>query len=425
MLVPLPGADEAPPAEVIDLVRVHVRDQNLTPVARLTTTRTITNLIDPTGNVLIELSDDVVHAQDLTTGVERSWREWEAEAVGVERLSTKKQTALLDAVEHLVLNANASPASGEPKLARAMGGVPEMAPLDGKPGSVRHVLTASFREVTAELKTCDLRVRRHQEGALHQLRVRTRTLRSMLKTYGHLLDKDQASDLEGRLQSLGRNLGAARDAEVMQDLIREGIARQPQGTIARHAIRRLEGTAAADYEKAFARVLRELNSAEYFRMLDALDDFASRLPLAEGKSNGGKARSRLPRAVEDQQTRVVKSARRANREADLDAQLELLHDVRKRSKRLRYAIRAVAGASGFSFGRTLGKSMKASEKIQNTLGIHRDSVLFQQYVLKSGRAAHRARENSFSYGVLFEAESSIQRAAEARFRKMIKQLNSK
>lgn len=423
--VPLSATDDPPPSEVIDLVRAHVRDRTLKPVARLTTTRTITNLIDSKGKVLVEISDDVVDAEDRTTGVERSWREWEVEAVGLERLSAKKQTKLLDAVEKLLLKAGATPASGEPKLARAMGGAPEVAAPDGKRESVRQVLTASFREAAAELKTWDLRVRRGQEGALHQFRVRTRTLQSMLRTYGPLLEKGQAADLEGRLQLLGRNLGAARDAEVMKDLLRKGIARQPQGTIARHAIRRLEVTAAADYEKAIARVLRELASAEYYRTLDALDVFVSRLPLAEGKRNGGKASSRLPEAVDEQQARVVKSARRANRETDPDAQVELLHDVRKRSKRLRYAIRAVDGASGFSFGSAIGRSMSASGRIQFTLGVHRDSVLFQRYVLRVARAAHRARENSFSYGVLFEAENAIQHAAEAEFRTSIKQLNSR
>ena len=415
--VPLTGDDETPPPEVLDLVRVHVRNRALEPVARITTTRTTTTLVGAEGAPLIEICDDVVDAEDLTPGVQRSWREWEAEVQGGEPAPDDARESLVDAVEHSLLNAGASPAASTSKLARAMGGPPKPDQVDGKPGSVRNVLTASFREVAAELVAGDPRVRRHEAGSLHQLRVKARTLRSMLKTYRPLLADGTAGELEAQLKSLGRKLSAARDAEVMRELIRTRIARQPQGSVPRHVVRRLDKAATAQYQKAYSAVLRDLNSADYFATLDALDDFVARIPLKGDKNNGGKAASNLPLAVSRQQELVVKSAKRASRASDLDSQLELLHDVRKRSKQLRYAIRSVEGASGFTFGGQVGKSMKSSEKIQDTLGTHRDSVLFQQYLLKASRAARRAGENTFAYGVLHEAEHSIQREAETKFRK--------
>ncbi|MBG6180960.1 CYTH and CHAD domain-containing protein [Arthrobacter sp. CAN_A1] len=421
--VPLAAADEAVPAEVLDLVRVHVRTHPLIPVARLTTTRTITTLIGSAGSPLIEICDDLVDSEDLTTGATRSWREWEAEVVGADAYPDDEQAGVADAVEDCLLNAGASPSLGGPKLATALGGIPESSHAEGKPGSVRNVLTASFRRAAADLLVWDLRFRRNEEGSLHQLRVRSRTLRSMLKTYRPLLDAERADRLEERLKLMGGTLSAARDAEVMQDLVRKGVARQPPGTIPRHVIRRLEKMSAAQHQKALARVLRSLNSTDYFTTLDALDDFTSSLPLKGGKKNGGKAASLLPPAVKRQQARVLELARQANRETDLDAQLERLHDVRKKSKRLRYALRSVDGSSGFSFGAQMGKSMKSSEKIQDILGTHHDSVLFQQFLLKVSRAARRAGDNTFAYGVLHEAEHSIQRAAEADFRERIATLD--
>ncbi|GAA1116840.1 CYTH and CHAD domain-containing protein [Arthrobacter flavus] len=421
--VPLSGADETPPAEVLDLVRVHVRHRALEPVARITTTRTITTLVGEDGTPLIEISDDVVDAEDLTTGVERSWREWEAEVQGGEPAPDDAREALVDAVEHTLLNAGAAPAGRTSKLARAMGGQPQPVPIDGKPGSVRNVLTASFRQVAAELMAWDPRVRRHEAGSLHQLRVKARTLRSMLKTYRPLLEVAPAGELEGQLKSLGRTLSAARDAEVMQALIPSRIAQRPPGSIPRHLMRRLDKSSAARYEKAYSAVLRDLNSAEYFATLDALDEFTARIPLRGDLKNGGKAATKLPPAVNRQQKIVAKSAQRASRASELDSQLELLHDVRKRSKRLRYAIRSVEGSSGFTFGGQVGKSMKSSETIQNILGTHRDSVLFQEFLLKASRAGRRAGETTFAYGVLHEAEASIQREAETKFRKRIGKLS--
>ncbi|MHA7275764.1 CYTH and CHAD domain-containing protein [Arthrobacter sp. Hz1] len=424
--VPLSAAEDAVPdavpVEVLDLVRVHVRGQSLIPVARLTTTRTITTLVGTVGSPLIEICDDLVDSEDLTTGVERSWREWEAEVVGAGDYPVDEQARVVDAVEYCLLNAGASPGLGGPKLALALGGKPKDPLTEGKPGTVRNVLTASFRRAAEDLMVWDPRVRRNEEGSLHQLRVRSRTLRSMLKTYRPLLDAEQADHLEERLKLVGGTLSAARDAEVMQDLIGKGIARQPQGSIPRHVMRRLEKMSAAQRLKARSHVLRELNSTGYFATLDALDDFTSSLPLRGGKKKGGKAASELPQAVKRQQTAVLKTAHRANRETDLDTQLELLHEVRKRSKRLRYAIRSVDGTSGFSFSAQMGKSGKASEKIQDILGTHRDSVLFQRYLLKASRAARRAGDNTFAYGVLHEAEQSIQRTAEADFRKTLAKL---
>ncbi len=410
------------PSEVLDLVRVHVRNQALIPVARITTTRTLTTLIGAAGEPLIELSDDAVESQDLTTGVARSWREWEAEVLGGKNYPTNGRATLVDAVDRHLRNAGAAPGGGEPKLAKAMGGGPGHPPTGGKPGSVRNVLTASFRQVADELKAADTRLRRGEDGALHQLRVKARTLRSMLKTYRRLLDRTRADHLEGLVKLIGSDLSAARDAEVMQDLVRNGIGRRPPGSIPRHVVRRLTKASAVQYQKAYALVLRDLNSAEYFTTLDALDEFVSRLPLRGDKNNCGKAAAQLPRAISNQQSLVVKSAHRATRELDLDTQLELLHDVRKRSKRLRYAIKSVEGASGFGFAAKVGKTMKSSEKIQDALGVHRDSVLFQQYLVKTSRAARRAGENTFAYGVLHEAEYSIQDTAETEFRKRIEKI---
>src|SRR6186713_1572410 len=60
---PLGDAEDAVPATLLDLVRAHVRDHAVHPVATLSTRRTVHPLLDTEDSVLAEAADDVVSAQ--------------------------------------------------------------------------------------------------------------------------------------------------------------------------------------------------------------------------------------------------------------------------------------------------------------------------------------------------------------------------
>src|SRR5690349_9233180 len=78
------GESTSPPPPLVDRIRVHVRDHDLEPVARIESRRTVHELLGEAGAVLAEAADDVVTASgrgeagsaDLVT-----WREWEIELV--------------------------------------------------------------------------------------------------------------------------------------------------------------------------------------------------------------------------------------------------------------------------------------------------------------------------------------------------------
>jgi CHAD domain-containing protein len=96
--------------------------------------------------------------------------------------------------------------------------------------------------------------------------------------------------------------------------------------------------------------------------------------------------------------------------------------VRKRSKRLRYAIRSVSAASGFDFGSKLDAVLATAEDIQDALGAHRDSVMFQEFVATTAREAHRSGANTFAYGVLHQAEAPRQDTAAAAYKEAAERL---
>ncbi|CAA9276772.1 MAG: hypothetical protein AVDCRST_MAG83-3770 [uncultured Arthrobacter sp.] len=418
------------PSKVLDRVRVHVRDRDLGRVADLVLRRREVTLPGPDG--VLRVRDDAVEPVDTDGG---GWREWTVEAHpdpaadggpgdgdGDSDSDGRAAGELLNTIEGLLVAAGASPGGPAERLVRqAEGGtaVPETPSDTDTP--IGAVLAPVFSTLTAELKAWDLRVRVDEEDAVHQLRVRSRTLRSVLKTYGKLLDEAAARDVEDRLQRLGHALAAARDADVIRGWVTESVKALPDGSVPAHVARRLQRTAAAQYRQAYGELLEELNSPDYFRLLTVLDGFAVRLPLAVGPE-GRSARKAIRRAVKRQQRKVLKLVDAAAGEEDAAARIHLLHDVRKRSKRLRYAIRSVSAATGFDFGRKLEAVLTTAEDIQDALGVHRDSIMFQEFVATTARGAHRSGANTFSYGVLHQAEAPRQDAAAAAYREAAERL---
>lgn len=111
-----PASDEMPEA-VINLLhdRLGPAAAKVGPIAELQTERTVVRLSDASGLEVVELADDRVHALCHKTGVQRAWREWEAE------LLPDADTELLDQIEPVLLAAGAAQSFSPAKIARAMG----------------------------------------------------------------------------------------------------------------------------------------------------------------------------------------------------------------------------------------------------------------------------------------------------------------
>ncbi|RJT96900.1 CHAD domain-containing protein [Arthrobacter frigidicola] len=410
------------PSKVLERIRVLVRDRDLRPVADLVLRRREVPL-PGSGGVGFRVRDDAVEpGEPADSG--GGWREWTVEAhrdpaadggPGDSDSDSDGSAAgeLLSTIEALLVAAGASPGGPAERLVRQVEGGTAVPETQGDADTpIGAVLAPVFSALAAELTAWDLRVRVDEEDAVHQLRVRSRTLRSVLKTYGKLLDEAAGRDLEDRLQRLGHALAAARDADVIRGWVTESVKALPDGSVPAHVSRRLQRTAAVQYRQAYGELLEELNSPDYFRLLDVLDGFAARLPLVADPERRS-ARKAIRRAVKRQQRKVLKLVDAAAGEEDAAARIHLLHDVRKRSKRLRYAIRSICAATGFDFGSKFEAVLATAEDIQDALGIHRDSVMFQEFVTRTARAAHRSGENTFAYGVLHQAEASRQEAAAA------------
>ena len=420
---PLTRATKTVPPALLGPIRAIVRDHPLVPVARVSSHRTAYRLLDASGVILAEVSDDRVTAQALhPEGPVVGWREFEVELVDADPDEGGRE--LLSLLGDRLVEAGARPAAGPSKLARVLADRVKTRPttLEGKispKAPAATVVAAHLREQVQALQAQDPRVREDKPDSVHKMRVATRRLRSALATYRPLLDREVTDPLRGELAWLAGVLGAARDAEVMHDrlvgLIRDEPPELVRGPVASLVDRELT----ARYLSAHDTVLSELDGKRYFRLLDALDALAAHAPFTAAASR--KAGDALPGRVAKVWKNLRHLARAAEQAPTADEREHLLHEVRKTAKRARYAGESLAPA----FGAPAAAFAKGVTELQEVLGAHQDSVVTRALLLELTAAAHAAGADTFTYGRLHALEQARAHDAEQAYAKALKTASKK
>lgn len=387
---PLGRAVRKVPIQVVRTVRVHARDNELTPVVTLSTRRIVHRLLDADGEVLAELSDDeVTSTVDDTT---ETWREWEFELVNGEQ-------DLLEAADPVLRSAGAAPASGPSKLARALGDrVPSEAAweLPSKPSTADLFRAYAAAQVKA-IHERDPEVRRDLPDSVHKMRVATRRLRSALATYRPVVDREAGDLIRAELKWFAGELGGARDAEVMQEHFRTAIDAQPVELVMGPVRNIIDTHLRSAYKAARAEAIAALESERYFRLLDSLDALISDPPLI-GKSR--KAAKQLPELLDHDWKRMQKAVRRMEAAEDTATQDHELHETRKAAKRLRYAAESAEPVLGAEAADLVSRA----KDVQEVLGDHQDSVVARDLLRELAVQVFLDGGNPFTFGRLHAAE---------------------
>src|SRR6266516_475391 len=390
--LPLGRAGRRAPSELTELVRVHTRSEPLRPVARITTNRQRLILLGQAGESLAEVAEDDISAQTLGgTPTVSSWHEVEVELTGGD-------WELLEAADDLLRRDGLRPAGRSAKLERALAGqLPEPArpaPLtSSSPAS--QVVLAYLRAQAERLKSLDPMVRRDAPDAVHQMRVATQRLRSTLRSFGHIIRRDNTEQLAAELKWLGTVLGEARDGEVLAGHLQAGLRETPGELVIGPVQARVQGHFASVRADARTALLGALDSQRYFSLLDELDKLMAEPPLTPQAAMP--AADVLPAAARRPYRQVRRRMRRARRASPGQPRDAALHEARKAAKRARYASEAMAPALGKN-ARRFARQMK---KVQSVLGDHQDAVIARQVERELGIGAHLAGENAFSYGLLY------------------------
>jgi len=407
---PLGDAEGPVPEVLLDEVRALVRDHPVTPVATLRTRRVVHRLRDRGGTVLAELADDTVTAhsvgEDGAATVD-SWREWEVELV-------EGDPDLFEQLAAPLGDAGAAPAAGPSKLARALAGrLEDMAGPEG-PEPSRHGAAALV--VQANLRTHLDAVVGHDPGArvgvpedVHKMRVATRRLRSALRTFRPLLDRDVSEPLRGELTWLAGVLGQARDTQVMWDRLDSMVEKEPSDVATTDVRGAMDSELREAHDSAVTTATAALDSVRYFRLLDALDELVRRPPwnpVALGSADDV-LRPRV-HAEWKRLRRRVRAAQETEPGPDRD---EHLHEVRKAAKRLRYAVEAVEPA----FGAKAARLAAAAESVQEVLGDLNDSVVTRALLRQLAAESAGRPGNALLYGRMHAAEERHAARAQAQY----------
>jgi CHAD domain-containing protein len=367
-------SQEDVPTELVDVVQAIVRDRPLRLVARISTTREVHQLYGADDAVLAEFCDDQVTASRAATPdapeVEQRWREWELELAQPEA-----NPELMDTLSNRLLGAGATLAGHGSKLARVLGTTPnDLAARAADP----------IRRAVDELLVWDRAVRAEADDAVHQMRVTTRKMRSLLQASPDSFAL--SDDLLDELRELANVLGEARDAEVLAERYRSALDGLPPELVRGPVRKRLIDGAEHRYRTGLRHSLAALRSPRYFRLLDALEAVVAEPPPTEQEQATVAAASE----------KVRKAAKAARRVGDEDRD-DAIHRIRKRAKRLRYT----AAATGAM------KVSKRAKEIQSLLGDHQDSVVSRAHLLEQAEAAHAAGEDTFTYGLLYQQETDL------------------
>ncbi|QFZ17144.1 CYTH and CHAD domain-containing protein [Saccharothrix syringae] len=396
--LPAGRAAEHPPRELGSLVQAHARGGELSPVARIRTTRHRWQLVDGKGRLLAEVVEDLVSAQD-TADESRvdSWREFEVE------LGERGDTGLLDRVEARLSDAGIVRSRSSAKLTRLLGDrLSPAAPAPAVGTSAGDVVRAYLREQVEALKHQDPRVRRGEDDAVHQMRVATRRLRSALQAFGAVVARDRTRELVGELKWLAGVLGQARDLEVLRDRFERGVGELEDelvlGPVRALLTRHFSPLEAAAHQSAVAA----LDGSRYFALLDAVDALVEDPPFTPLARR--KATKVLPELVDDAYRRLAKRVAAAHDDTGL-------HEARKAAKRLRYSVEVAAPVFG-KRARRYGKRLK---DVQTLLGDHQDSVVARPVLRELGAKARLDGENGFTFGLLLGLETARARALAERF----------
>ncbi|MFD9659797.1 CYTH and CHAD domain-containing protein [Streptomyces mirabilis] len=408
--VQVPLSDTVPDA-LRDLALSRTRGVELRPVVRIRSTRSTRHLVDSEGAILAELSLDKVRADSLLATAKRaSWTEMEVE------LAEDADPLLLDLVDKALRKKGIDRASSPSKLSRALAetetgasSLPDTRAEIAVPGSAAEEVLRYVDGQVHALVDLDPAVRRGLPDSVHRMRVACRRLRSTLRSYRAVLEREVTDPIREELKWLGGELGAERDQEVLMERLAVRIGASPPELVLGPVEARLQVWNVSRTSKARQRTLDALVSPRYLVLLDSLATLTQQPPLR--RKAACKPEKVMVKAIlkeYDQLAGRVAHALELSPGTERDA---ALHQARKAAKKTRYATEPARASLGKPAKR-LGKRVKAVQKV---LGDHQDTVVARDALRHLALAAHAAGEPGFTWGLLYGQEQAV---AEGREREL-------
>ena len=377
-----------PPPQMLDLLFIHLQGGTVQPVATLRTRRTGVRVGGSKGAEVV-LDEVAVLKQSSEVLIFRE--------VEIERLDG--DAALVKRLEKTLRKAGAAEHDGRPKIFRALDlPTPRQMepPRSGDPDSahLRYILGRQLDTILSR----DPGVRLGGErDDVHQMRVATRRLRSVLRAARPLLSPKWEEPLREKLKWLGRQLGEARDLDVQMAYFKSqtGGVKPPE----RAAFERFLDYLQQKRSKVQQRLVSQLRRRRYVALINRLIP-AVREPAMVSHD------ITLP----DLARKAFRKLRKEVKALDSSASNAKWHCVRIRAKRARYA----AELSEWCSGRAATRFIDRIKLIQDQLGEIQDAVMAEDH-LRRFTSKKAGKHSALLAGQMVERQRQRRRQAKQAF----------
>ncbi len=241
-----------------------------------------------------------------------------------------------------------------------------------KPGEPAGKAVASaLRLAAARLQEVAPLARDGEVRGVHKVRVLCRRLRSELRAFRDLVERDWRERLEAELKWLGNALGDVRDLDILKQHLKAAAAGTEEEDRAdlTEPLQPLFAWLDQRRETAAEAMRQALGSARFDRLTSALQEAIAAPPLR--KRARKPCREMLPPLAAATWRRLRKDARSLGRRSPD----ERFHDVRKRAKRARYTAECVAPTLKRSAEKRAKVFIRSIKSVQDVLGEHQDLTI--------------------------------------------------
>jgi CHAD domain-containing protein len=346
------GGPKTPPTELAELIAAASAGFAVSPVARLRT-RAAGRRVKQGSHTLAKVHVSSVAVLDGSR-VSESFHELTLEPLAADRKELRR-------IEKALRVAGARRSNGLRGVPARPASDVDDEPHASTPGLER--LRLFFGEQYARILAHDPGVRIGKDPEeLHQLRVATRRLRSVLRTARALLEPTWADALRDELGWVGGELGPARDADVLLEHLRHEAAELDPAD--RRAFKPLLDGLVEERAAGRERALAALRSERYFALLATLESAASAPPAGDDVSLTKAARKEFDRLAKAVDELAAKSSDAA------------LHKARIKGKRARYAAELVED----DLGKAGTRLISATKRFQDVAGEHQDAVVAEDRI---------------------------------------------
>ena len=386
--VEMPGNGSTPPSQLLDLLFIHLQGETVRPVATLRTRRTGIRVGGPKGAEVV-LDEVAVLKQSSEVLIFRE--------VEIERLDG--DATLVAKLEKALRKAGAADHDGRPKMFRALDlpapRRPEPPHSDDAAGAhLRYILGRQLDTILSR----DPGVRLGGEiEDVHQMRVATRRMRSVLRVASPLLKPEWEKPLRDKLGWLGRQLGEARDLDVQIAYFKGQFDRVKPAD--RAAFERFIEYLEEKRSKVQRQLVSHLRRPRYVALINRL------IPAVREPSMVSHDIT-LPDLAEKAFRRLRKAVKKLGHSVS-DA---TWHCVRIQAKRARYA----AELSEWCSGRVATRFVDKIKLIQDQLGDIQDAVIAEAH-LRRFTSKKRRRHFAVLADQMIERQRRRRRQAKQAF----------